>query len=135
MMIIKLEELKEKKRVVNCPFGDFVSNRFLLEQDGMGFTFTKTIIPKNNKTNFWHYKNHLEACYCISGNATLINLENDEKHKITKDVLYVLNNNEKHRLITHEDTVLLCVFNPPLKGNEVHNKDGVYVSGGEKNGK
>lgn len=126
MKVINLKELGKKGRVVKCPFGDFVSNRFLLEQDGMGYTITKTIVPKNSKTRKWHYKNHLESCYCIKGRGKLINLETGEQFNIKKDSLYVLDKNDPHRLIAKEDIELICVFNPPLTGKEVHNQEGIY---------
>ena len=131
MKTIKLKNI-EKTNIVKCPYGDFTSNRFLLQKDNMGYSVTKTIIPKNNNTRFWKYKNHLESCYCIKGHATLINLENKEEFDITPDTLYVLDRHEKHQLITHEDTELICIFNPPLTGRELHNKKGEYEANYDK---
>ncbi|MCP4302079.1 MAG: L-ectoine synthase, partial [Gammaproteobacteria bacterium] len=34
--------------------------------------------------------------------------------------MYVLNNYDLHRLCAMEDLRLICVFNPPLKGDEKH---------------
>lgn len=126
MKVISLENVKKEKKYVECPHKDFVSNRFLLANDNMGYTITKTVLPKNNNTQIWHYKNHLESCYCIKGKGILINLETNEKHIIKKDVLYVLDKHEKHRLIIEKDMELICVFNPPLTGKELHKKDGSY---------
>jgi len=134
MKIIKIEDLKKKNRVIKCPFGDFVSNRFLLKSDNMGYTITKTIIPKNITSRKWHYQNHLESCYCISGKAKLINLKTLEEFDIKKDTLYALDNHDAHKLVTEKETVLICVFNPPLKGNETHNKEGVYVTKNNEGG-
>lgn len=110
---------------VICPDGQFVSNRFLTEKDGVGFTITKTIVEKGvNK--IWFYKNHLEACYCIKGKGVLIDIETGNKFEIKRDVMYALNFHEKHQLHVSQKMILICIFNPPLKGNEIHNKDGIY---------
>ena len=44
----------------------------LLESDGMGYGMTKTVIPVGERQH-WHYKNHLESCYCVSGKGLLTN--------------------------------------------------------------
>jgi L-ectoine synthase len=40
--------------------------------------------------------------------------------------MYALNEHDQHCLRVQEDFVCACVFNPPLKGTEVHDKDGAY---------
>lgn len=124
MKVINLRNLPEE-RIVNCPKGGFVSNRILLESDGMGYTMTKTVIPPNGK-QFWHYKNHLESCYCVSGSGELTNAVTNEKFQIGPDVTYVLDKNDPHYFEAFEEVTLICVFNPPLTGREVHKKDGSY---------
>lgn len=125
MIVRKQEELKDMDRKVSCPNGGFISYRFLLESDGMGYSLTKTVIPKGDE-QFWHYKNHLESCLCISGEATLTNAVTGEEHPITPDTIYILDKNDAHLFKAHETTVLICIFNPPLKGKEVHREDGSY---------
>jgi L-ectoine synthase len=122
-MIIKNEN---NTLSVPCPNGDFISKRYLLESDGMGFTMTKTYIHKNNNTNVWHYKNHMEACICISGSGIIEDIDNLKSYAIEEGTMYALNKNDKHRLIAYEVMVLICVFNPPLKGKEVHKQDHSY---------
>lgn len=112
-----------KDRVVK--FGGGVSNRLLLDSDNMGYTMTKTVIEPG-RVNRWHYKNHLESCYCISGNATLVNETTGEQHAIGPDDVYVLDDNDPHTFEAHEETILICIFNPPLTGQEVHKDDGSY---------
>jgi len=124
MKIIKTEELSGD-RVVQCPKGGFTSNRILLEQDGMGFGLNKTVIPVGEK-QFWHYKNHLESCYCVSGKGELTNETTGEKFVIKPDTTYVLDNNDPHYFEALTEVTLLCVFNPPLTGTEVHQEDGSY---------
>lgn len=127
MKIINANDLP-KERVVECPKGGFVSNRILLESDDMGFGMTKTVIPVNGK-QFWHYKNHLESCYCVSGRGILTNADTEEEFIIEPDVTYVLDKNDPHYFEAIEEVVLICAFNPPLTGNEVHNELGSYDVG------
>jgi len=124
MKVINVNELS-KDRVINCPKEGFISHRILLDTDNMGYTMTKTIVPVGEK-QFWHYKHHLESCYCVSGRGELTNAETGEVFEIKPDFTYVLDNNDKHYFQAFEEVVLICVFNPPLTGDEVHNETGVY---------
>lgn len=126
MKIIDLNNLSSD-RVVKCPKGGFTSNRILLDSDNMGYTMTKTVIPVNGK-QFWHYKNHLESCYCVAGRGELTNKITGEKFEIKPDVTYVLDQNDPHYFEAFEEVILICVFNPPLTGEEVHKEDGSYES-------
>ena len=122
MQFIKTNELAESRKV---QFHAGVSNRILLACDGMGFGLTKTVIKPGEK-KFQHYKNHLEACYCVRGLAELTNAETGQKYTITPDSTYVLDKNDPHFFEAFTETVLICVFNPPLRGGETHQADGSY---------
>lgn len=124
MKVIKTSEL-QADRVVNCPNGGFTSNRILLESDNMGYTMTKTIVHPGEK-QFWHYKHHLESCYCVSGTGRLTNAATNEEFDISPDTTYVLDNNDAHYFEAFEEVTLICIFNPPLTGREVHKEDGSY---------
>lgn len=123
MKIIKTSELPVERQV---EFHSGVSNRILLTEDNMGFTMTKTVIEPGKQV-FQHYKNHLESCYCVSGYAVLINAITGEHHQITPDTTYVLDKHDPHYFEAKETTVLICVFNPPLTGQEIHREDGSYA--------
>lgn len=125
-MIVRDENwIKENGMSIKCPHGGFISNRYLTQKDGMGFTLTKTTIPVNG-IQFWHYKNHLEACICIKGKGLIRNNNTGEIYNITPGTMYALNSNDPHEFNAIEEVELICVFNPPLKGNEVHKEDGSY---------
>jgi len=128
--VIKVNEL-DSERVVKCPNGGFTSNRILLSSDNMGYTMTKTIVHPGEK-QFWHYKNHLESCYCISGTGRLTNAATNEEFDIGPDDVYVLDNHDAHYFEAFEDVILICVFNPPLTGKEIHQIDGSYVAESEE---
>jgi len=111
-----------------CVIGKgFESIRFILEEDGMGFSLHKTIIPKGGPYN-WHYKKHKEACYCVKGQGEIVNLDNGNRFSITVDSIYILDNYDNHTFEAFEDVELISVFNPPCKGNEIHKEDGSYES-------
>lgn len=126
MKVIRLNEIIGSERQVKCPNGGFISNRFLLESDGMGYSITKTIVPRGEPQH-WHYKHHFESCYCIKGKGILTNLETGKSFIIQPDTVYVLDKNDDHTFEAIETTELICVFNPPLMGREVHQEDGSYV--------
>lgn len=121
MKVIKTQDAKAVK------FHAGVSHRILTKADNMGFGFHKTVISPDAGKVFQHYKNHLESCYCVSGKGLLTNALTGEYFAIAPDMTYVLDNNEPHYFEALEETVLLCVFNPPLVGGETHQDDGSYA--------
>lgn len=125
MKVIKASELPAE-RIVACPMGGFTSHRILLESDGMGYTMTKTVIPPG-RVNRWHYKHHLESCFCVAGKGTVTQESTGESWTIEPDTTYVLDAHDAHTFEAHETVTLVCVFNPPLTGREVHEPDGAYA--------
>jgi len=124
MKVIDIKDLEGTEREV---FGQgFKSMRILLEKDGMGFSLHKTIIPRGVEEH-WHYKHHLEACYCVYGLGILKNLETGEEFEICADTTYVLDKHDNHTFQALEATVLISVFNPPVTGTEIHLEDGSYA--------
>ena len=91
----------------------------------MGFSLTYTEIPAGD-WEYWHYKNHLESCYCIKGKGVVHDVKNNKYHDIKPGMTYILDKNDAHRFKAIKDVILLCVFNPPLNGTEVHQDDGSY---------
>lgn len=123
MKTVDFKKLGGTKKDVKFTGGN--SLRGLIEKDNMGFSVNKTFIPKG-EPNHWHYKNHLEACYCISGTGVLTNLETKEQIFIRPDIMYVLDKNDDHTFEALTDVILISIFNPPLKGNETHDENGNY---------
>jgi L-ectoine synthase len=124
MIVRTLKDCEQTERCVKS--GTWQSVRLLLAEDKMGFSFHITTIYANTETHM-HYKNHLESVYCISGEGAIKDLATGEQHAVKPGTLYMLNKHDKHILFADaEDLVLACVFNPPVTGNEVHDKDGAY---------
>tara|TARA_Y100000034_G_scaffold36376_1_gene44816 strand:- start:165 stop:542 length:378 start_codon:yes stop_codon:yes gene_type:complete len=124
MIVREIKKLLGTERDVQ---GDgFKSIRILLAKDNMGFSLHKTIIPKGGPYH-WHYKNHLEACYCIEGFGILTDLDSGEQHIIKPDTIYVLDHYDNHLFESLKDVILISIFNPAIKGTEIHQKDGSYI--------
>jgi len=125
MKILTPRTSDDSGRTVECPTGGFVSRRMLLEEDGMGYTITHTTITPGMRQR-WHYKNHLESCYCLKGMGVLTEEETGYQYTILPGRMYVLDKHDAHSFMATVEVELLCVFNPPLKGREVHQEDGSY---------
>lgn len=123
MIVRRLEDLEGTERDVHAP--TFVSRRFILAGDGMGFSFHDTTLYAGTTTDMW-YANHVESVYCIEGEGELTDLGSGEVHKVEPGVLYALDGHEHHSLRAITDLRMMCVFNPALTGQEVHDDDGVY---------
>ena len=125
MKIVKVHDIIGTEREVSDK--QWTSRRLLLKKDGMGFSFHETIIKAGSEHTFW-YKHHLEAVYCVAGNGRIKDLATGEVHEITDGTLYALDTHDKHTLYGGtEDMRLICAFNPPVTGQEVHDEDGAYL--------
>jgi L-ectoine synthase len=125
MIVRMLEDIIGSENDISAETGTWASRRMLLRKDGMGFSFHDTMIFAGTTTLIW-YKNHLEAVYCVAGEGELEVIETGEIFKIKDGTMYALNGHEKHYLRAFSDMRMICVFNPPLTGKEVHDEDGVY---------
>jgi len=105
---------------------NWLSRRVLLRQDGMGFSFHETVIFPGTETHI-HYQNHLEAVWCIEGDGEVETIADGKKYALGPGVVYALNEHDEHWLRGGVEPLrVICVFNPPLTGQEVHDSDGVY---------
>ena len=125
MLIKKLSDIKNTEQEVFDTNNEWVSRRLLLKKDGMGFSMHDTVVKAGAELEMC-YKNHLEACYCISGNGVVLDVKNNTEHAIYPGVLYALNDNDLHILKAETEIRTICVFNPPLTGSEVHDESGSY---------
>ncbi len=123
MKVRKLEDLEGTKRDVQAK--TWKSRRFILAEDKVGFSFNDTILYAGMSTHM-HYKNHIESVYCIEGRAELKDVKTGEVHEITAGTMYLLDEHDEHELTVLEDVRMMCVFTPPLTGEETHDEHGVY---------
>lgn len=126
MIVRNIKDIIGTKQEVHAKEGQWSSRRMLLKGDNMGFSFHETIIRAGTKTHI-HYQNHLEAVYCVAGDGKIEDLGTGEVHEIKDGVMYALDQHDDHNLYGgSEDMRLICVFNPPIKGTENHDANGVY---------
>jgi L-ectoine synthase len=106
--------------VKTVDWGNGLSRRFLLEDDGLGYTVTDTIVRAGTRSPL-EYKRHLEACYCIAGRGEVVDADGN-RHLVVPGTLYALDAHDPHYLCAgeDEDLRLVCVFSPALKGDERH---------------
>lgn len=101
------------------------SKRIVLGGDRVGFSFHETTIEAGS-THVFHYLNHVEAVWLVEGEGSLHDLDNDVTYDLGPGSMYLLNGHEKHRVEARTQLRMLCVFNPPVTGQEVHDENGVY---------
>jgi len=106
----------------------WASTRLLVKDDGVGFSLHDTTIKAGTETEIW-YKHHVEAVYCIEGEGEIEVLATGTVYPIQPGTLYVLDGHEKHLLRGKSQMRMICVFNPPTTGREVHDAEGTYPLG------
>lgn len=128
MIVKKLEDVLGTEHEVKG--GNWTSRRLILRDAGMGFSLHDTLIHAGTETLIW-YKNYLESVYCIEGKGEIEVLPDGPTYSIEAGTLYALDGNEKHLLRAEEEMRMICTFNPPLTGLEVHDEEGVYPAAAE----
>lgn len=118
MFVRSLKEVEQTEKFVE--WGNGTSHRLLTTEDKMGFGVCHTVV-RAGTTSQLHYRNHLEACYCIKGKGEIEDMGGNV-HRVEEGDIYVLNEHDQHylRAAKDEDLILVSVFNPPLSGSEVH---------------
>ena len=104
----------------------FASRRFLLAEDGMGFTLTETTVEAGTEQTMW-YKHHLEGNYIVEGEGELENLETGERFPLRPGTMYALDKHDRHSVRAATRMKIVCVFTPALTGREIHDEDGAYA--------
>ena len=123
MIVRTLQQASSSERRVVTE--NWESLRLLLESDGMGFSLHVTTVFAGTTTSMW-YRHHLEAVLCIAGEGELEALDGDAVYPIEPGTVYALDQHDKHVLRARTAMRMVCVFNPPLKGKEVHDSTGAY---------
>lgn len=125
MIVRKLEDILGSNEEVDG--GNWVSRRLLLARDRMGFSMHDTVIRAGTETHI-HYVNHLEAVYCVAGHGEVETVADGRTWPIAEGTIYALDRHDEHYLRADpgSDLRLVCVFNPPLTGREIHDESGVY---------
>lgn len=125
MICRHLSEIMGTEREVGGEHLGWTSRRLLLSADKMGFSLHDTLIFPNKPLHL-QYLHHLEAVYCIEGRASVVDVESGTRHLLLPGSLYALDRYERHVLEAEVTSRFVCVFNPPVRGDEVHDERGAY---------
>lgn len=125
MIVRSLKDIEGTERDVTAETGAWRSKRIVLAEEKVGFSLHETVMYAGTQTSMW-YANHIEAVLCVEGEGELTDDETGEKHPISPGTLYLLDGHERHTMRPKTDLRLVCVFNPPVTGREVHDENGVY---------
>jgi L-ectoine synthase len=128
MIIRHFDTVLKSQRSVHAD--TWSSFRMLTRDDGMGFSLHETWMYPGSLTRMW-YKHHLEAVYCLEGEGEIQILGGDDGnfiavYPIEPGVMYALDQHDRHVLRAISRLRLICVFNPPLRGDETHDTEGTY---------
>lgn len=129
MIVRHFGEILGSARAVHTD--NWSSFRLLTRDDGLGFSLHETWIQPGTETHIW-YKHHFEAVYCIEGEGEIEPVDdqgrgNGQPIAIVPGMMYALDAHDRHFLRAHTRLRLVCVFNPPLRGDETHDADGAYA--------
>ena len=123
MIVRSLQDIEGSDREVSAD--NWKSRRLLLREDKMGFSLHDTTIRAGTSTEM-HYQNHLEAVYCIEGKGSVTVVETGEVFELEAGTVYALDQNDRHILTAETTMRMVCVFNPPVVGQESHDENGAY---------
>jgi L-ectoine synthase len=125
MIVRSTAEITNTDRDITAENGNWRSKRIVLAGDKVGFSFHETTITAGTVNEF-HYANHVEAVWLVEGEGTLTDLETGTVYELAPGSMYLLDGHERHRVEPRTTMRMLCVFNPPVTGREVHDENGVY---------
>lgn len=123
MIVRRLQEIRGTEREVKA--ATWISRRLLLRDDRMGFSLHDTTILAGTETRMC-YRNHLEAVYCVGGKGSIEVVATGEVFPISDGTMYALDKHDEHILRAETEMRMVCVFNPPVTGREVHDETGAY---------
>ncbi len=123
MIVRRLTDILGTDREVKAT--TWTSRRLFLAHERMGFSLHDTLMKAGTETRMC-YRNHLEAVYCVGGRGSIENIETGEVFPITDGTAYALDKHDEHILRAETEMRMICVFNPPVTGAEVHDATGAY---------
>jgi L-ectoine synthase len=126
MIVRTRDELAGTEREVHAPNGNWLSRRFVLDDDRAGFSFHETLIKAGTETHIC-YRHHIEAVYCVAGEGEIEDIKSGKVYPIKDGTLYLLNEHDEHFLRGFSEMRLICAFTPPILGQEKHDEGGAYA--------
>lgn len=102
-------------------WGNGYSRRLLVRRDGFGFALCVTQGNPDTDSPL-QYRNHFESCYYVSGSGEYV--WDGGRHPIDTNggisTVFVMNENDAHRMVVKEEATCLSIFSPAIEGHESH---------------
>lgn len=124
MIVVKHKaDLQGTSRAIDTPA--YATTRFLLREDGIGFTLTDVTIKEKTDVVI-QYKHHVEAVYCLEGEATVFEFATGRSFPVRPGTCYAMAKHERHRFTCEGPVRLISIFVPALVGAETWDADGSF---------
>ncbi len=91
--------------------------RLLLAEDPSPVSVTDIVLEPGIQDTYG-YADRTEIAYCISGEAIVVDLERGVEQRIRPGSLWIAPPGSRFSFEASEPTRLICVFDPPLQGDE-----------------
>ena len=130
MFVRTLDEVRAAGEEFTLLGGLLKTVRMLKAEDDLGFSLSDVRVEAGMDVELW-YKHHWEANLVLSGHLDVTDHATGEVHAIRAGDVYCVGPRDQHHVVSREDTHLLCIFNPPLRGHEAHDDAGSYPSSGD----
>jgi L-ectoine synthase len=93
------------------------SRRVVLAGEGPDYSVHETTLDAGVTLRF-EYQHHRETVYCIAGEGTIEDLGAGRVVRLGPGGLYSAGIGEDHIITTDTEMKLVCIFSPPLAGDE-----------------
>ena len=114
MRVIRKDELNGSSRRIQND--NYTTTRFLLASDQAGVSLTDIVLMPGIREAYG-YAALTESAYCLEGEATVTEAAG-KREAITPGTMWVAEPGETFRFVAIRPTRLICVFTPPLEGDE-----------------
>jgi L-ectoine synthase len=123
LLVLNRDELENTK--ADYRTDNFRSIRIVRAKEKVGFSVHETIMYAGTVNDFW-YANHVEAVFVYDGWGEITNKDTGETYALRPGSVYLLNNHDRHQVRPKTDMRTVCVFRPPLSGEEKHDERGTF---------
>ncbi len=96
---------------------NYRTTRLLLAEDALSVGLTDVTLEPGIE-DLYGYPDRTEIAYCISGRAVVVDISTGQRKDVTGGTLWVAPPGSRFTFCASEPTRLICVFDPPLVGDE-----------------
>jgi len=93
------------------------SRRLVLAGEGADYSVHETTLDEGLSLRF-RYQEHRETVYCVEGEGTIEDVSTGRIVDLGPGSLCSAGIGEEHVITCHTQMKVLCVFTPPLRGDE-----------------